>query len=86
MEVTHIRKMNYINWIQDVFRLFMIGSILIVIDVLAMTTIISDDTTVRMFLSFSQTGYILFYMAKLITKNDTIYWTYIEVKQSTVDN
>ena len=82
MDVTHIRKINYINWIQDMFRLFMIGSVLIVIDALAMTTVISEDLNVRIFMAVSQIGYISFYMAKLMFKKDPTYWTYIEVKHT----
>ena len=85
-EITHIRKPNFINWIKDIFRFFAICSVFLILDALAMTTQIADDVNVRLFIAISQLGFISFYMAKLIFRNDPIYWTYIEVDHSTVDN
>ena len=85
-EITHIRKPNFINWIKDMFRFFAICSVFVILDVLAMTTLIADDVNIRLFIVISQIGYIMFYMAKLIFRNDPIYWTYIEAKHSTIDN
>ena len=85
-EITHIRKQNFVNWIKDIFRFLMICSVLVILDALAMTTVIADDVNIRLFIAISQFGYTSFYMYKLIFRNDPIYWTYVEVKHSTSDN
>ena len=79
-KITHIRKPNFINWIKDIFRFFTICSVLIILDALAMTTLIANDVNVRLFIAISQLGFITFYMAKLIFRIDPLYWIYIEVE------